>query len=141
MCGDSYFLGLSFAFSSVFRTAATISETPALILSTCGCTSLMRSCSKRDNFSIRFPCSPSLASRLLCLTEIRYIHQKQKIQQRVPTIVSSNARLWLSMSLVVAVSVARHIGELRVCRCPELFCLCPFSPWGLPLRGLSLGIV
>ena len=43
---------------SVFSfTAATIASIPSLISPTCGCTSLIRSCSSLDNVSMRLPCA------------------------------------------------------------------------------------
>src|SRR5580692_8481755 len=67
---------------------------PSLISLTWGCTSLMRSCSILDNFSMRLPCSRSWANRAFCLTESRCIHQKQTPQQTVPAKVIQKARLF-----------------------------------------------
>src|ERR1039457_1212529 len=67
---------------------------PSLISLTWGCTSLMRSCSILDNFSMRLPCSRSWANRMFCLAESRCIHQKQTPQQIVPAKVIQKAKLF-----------------------------------------------
>src|ERR1017187_9489774 len=68
---------------------------PSLISLTWGWTSLMRSCSILDNFSMRLPCSRSWASKAFCLVESRCIHQKQMAQQTVPARVIQNSRVFV----------------------------------------------
>src|ERR1700722_429914 len=72
-------------------TVAITSFMVSLISPTWGCTSLMRSCSALENFSIRFPCSWSCCKRSFCLMEIRRIHQKQMPQHIRPTTVIQKA--------------------------------------------------
>ena len=76
-------------------TTAIISSIPSLISLTWGCTSLMRSCSILDSFSMRLPWSRSWSKRKFCLMESRRIHQKQTPQQTVPASVIQKERLLL----------------------------------------------
>jgi hypothetical protein len=62
----------------------------SLISPTWGWTSQIRSCSARDNSSIRHVCSRSSVSIASCLAEMRRIHQKQTTQHAAETIVSQN---------------------------------------------------
>src|ERR1019366_9955503 len=104
--------GLSSRFSLAF---AIISSIPSLISLTCGCTSLMRSCSILDNLSIRLPCSPSCFRRSFCLAEIRCIHQKQTAQQPVPTNVIQKAIRFLSTtSHITPASISKQTARVQL---------------------------
>src|SRR5450631_4370754 len=91
-----------------------ISSIPSLISFTWGCTSLMRSCSIRDSFSMRLPCSRSWSKRAFCLMESRRIHQKQTPQQTVPARVIQKARLSLFIFVAAEVTRLEFLGKRQI---------------------------
>src|SRR5216110_3596217 len=66
------------------ETASLTFWTCSLISPTCGCTSLIKSCSACESFSIRLVISCSSSNIASWRDEMRCIHQKQAHQQPTP---------------------------------------------------------